>query len=152
MSSNQNYTYNWILAICLLITTIIVVWTECKPRKDIVTVPDKVTDLVEGFLSDIANGDFKSAYKKTEISTWTYQSFVSVDKGFGGITDIYVYEVKPIRSTSDKKEAVVLARYDSFDKVNGDGQFTVKFVCRKFKRGWKIDEIETIRRDYKEEE
>jgi hypothetical protein len=104
------------------------------------------SEVVRGFLSDLGNRDFQSAYDKQKNKTWGNLENFKSPKSFGGITSTDIKEVT--LNYDNGNTASVYAYYYSYDPANKDGWYKQDFELQKFGNEWKIVKVKNI--DFKQ--
>lgn len=100
-------------------------------------------EVVRGFINDLGNGDFQSAYNRQNNKAWgAYSHFSSPTKGFGGITSTIVNNIKI--NNENSYEASVFVDYTAYDPVNKNGTYKQNFILNKFGTEWKIVKVYNV--------
>jgi hypothetical protein len=97
---------------------------------------------VKGFINDLGQRNFTSAYSKQRNKSWGTYSFFSSTKSFGGITSTSLNEIKV--NYENSSSASVYIDYYSYDPVNKNGRYKQNFLLENLSDGWKIVKVQNV--------
>ena len=102
----------------------------------------QAASLVKGFINDLGQRNFTSAYSKQRHKSWGTYSFFSSTKSFGGITSTTLNEIKV--NYENSSSASVYIDYYSYDPVNKNGRYKQNFLLENLSDGWKIVKVQNV--------
>lgn len=107
---------------------------------------EAVSKIIE-WIDNLGKKDFQSAYNQMSPSLrGTFESFSSPKK-YGGITGTKVYNDEiDVYNISDCYFEVI-AIYDSYDPLNGNGKFTDQFKINNCNGNWEITSIKRVHKE-----
>ncbi|HEY5535137.1 MAG TPA: serine/threonine-protein kinase [Ignavibacteria bacterium] len=118
-----------------------------KPNTEIIpptTPPPEKSSVtcVREFITDLGNGNCRSAYDRTRNKSWGSYDFFCSTRAYGSINRT---EIREINSVSENSyDAQVYVFYYADDPANKNGWYKQYFNLQKFGSEWKIVKIKNI--------
>lgn len=92
---------------------------------------------VLAFLNEIGSKNYKMAFQRQNNKYWKpYEKFISTSQGYGGTTDIEIYDSYLVNETNSY--AKVFVHYFAADPYNKDGIYRQYFELKKENGNWLI--------------
>jgi len=113
--------------------------SQSQPTTQKTETESAPVQVVRGFITDLGNGDFQSAYNRQKNKAWGAYSHFSSSKGFGGITSTVINSIRI--NNENSYDASVYVDYTAYDPSNLNGTYYQYFQLNKIGSEWKIVKV-----------